>query len=81
MPVAEVVTLPVVNEGAITVLEDALALARSGVIDAVAIAYVRPDGAVNSCYSDSRNAVTLLGALDILGARMRRRMLADEEIP
>lgn len=54
----------------ITTLEDALNDARAGQIVAVSIAFVRPDGAINTSRSACDNLGLLLGAATLAQGRM-----------
>lgn len=45
-------------------------MAADGLITDVAVAAVRPDGSVTTAYSFSRNAVALVGALQIVQRRV-----------
>lgn len=53
-------------------LEEALEAAREGKIVAVGIAGVAPDGGGICSQSDCENVTTLIGAVEILRARMLR---------
>jgi hypothetical protein len=54
----------------IETLEDALEDAKAGNIRSVAIAVVRPDLALNACWSDSDSAAPLIGAVALLQKRL-----------
>jgi hypothetical protein len=53
-------------------LEEVLAEARAGDITAVAIAIVRPNGAINSTTSETDDVGTLLGAITLMQGRVTR---------
>lgn len=61
------------KQSVVEMLEEALRQARDDDdVVAVAIAVVRPDGAVNGCFSQSDVGPTLLGALEMLKGRLVR---------
>lgn len=58
------------RETVVTVLENLLAEARAGHVQAVACAFVRPDGAINAVNSEGDDVGRLLGATELLRYRM-----------
>lgn len=68
MPLVEVLGTSADRDRAsvIETLEAILADARAGNISAIALAYLRPDGSANNCWSDTHTSMTLIGAITIL---------------
>lgn len=63
-------------KSAVETLEVALAQARAGEIASIAIAVVRPNGAVNTAFSATTEAARLMGAVALL----QRRVIENVEV-
>lgn len=59
-----------INESVIEVMEKLMEEAKAGKIVAIAAAVIRPDGCMNSTFSQSDNAALLLGAIQLLSFRV-----------
>jgi hypothetical protein len=59
-----------INESVIEVLDALMASAKEGKIVAIGAAVIRPDGCMNSTFSQSDNAAQLLGAIQLLSYRV-----------
>jgi hypothetical protein len=59
-----------INESVIEVMEKLMEEAKEGKIVAIAAAVIRPDGCMNSTFSQSDNAALLLGAIQLLSFRV-----------
>lgn len=66
------------DKSVIETLAEALKQAKEGRVCAVGIALVRPNGAVNTCNSETDRGPALLGAIEILKIRTLHGM--DENI-
>ena len=64
-----------IKASVVRTLRDALEQAETGEIVAVAIAVVRPNGSINTSTSDADPVAPLLGAVDVLHARILGELL------
>jgi hypothetical protein len=77
--VVELETYPAaVQRSVIDTLETALAEAREGKVAAVALALVRPSGAINTSRSECDDVGRLLGAMALSQARMCSSIDSDK---
>jgi hypothetical protein len=68
-------TRTVANQSTIEKLEEMLELARDGKIICVAVACEAPDGSSWTSHSDLNSAQLMLGALDILKAKILKQIV------
>jgi orotidine-5'-phosphate decarboxylase len=67
-----------ITRSVVEMLEAALADAKRGDIAAAALAIVRPNGAMNTAWSDMDPVAPLLGAVALLEARLCQVLDADQ---
>ena len=62
------------KESVIETLEEALKQARAGDVQAITIAVVRPNGSLNTSWSNNSNVSPMLGATLLLQHRLMRQL-------
>jgi hypothetical protein len=59
-----------IDESVMGVLDELMKEAKEGRLAAIAVAVIRPDGCMNSTFSNSDKAAMLLGAVQLLSSRL-----------
>jgi hypothetical protein len=70
---------PVIAEGMIDILEEALVRAKSGELSSLAICYATRDGMTGRGWSQTPNMALMAGAIAVLQAKFMKSWLKDNE--